>query len=91
MSVIASQITDVSIGLLNHLLRRISKKASKLHVTALCAGIQRWPVNSLHKGPVTPKMFPFDDVIMLGLKLIQCPTSQIKPEFSAKLYIIMYQ
>ena len=23
-----------------------------------------WPVNSLHKGPVTRKMFPFDDVIM---------------------------
>ena len=27
-------------------------------------GINRWPVNSLHKGPVTWKMFPFDDVIM---------------------------
>ena len=25
--------------------------------------IHRWPVNSLHKGPVTRKMFPFDDVI----------------------------
>ena len=28
-------------------------------------GIHRWPVNSMHKGPVTRKMFPFDDVIML--------------------------
>ena len=27
-------------------------------------GIHRWPVDSLHKGPVTRKMFPFDDVIM---------------------------
>ena len=27
-------------------------------------GIHRWPMNSLHKGPVTQKMFPFDDVIM---------------------------
>ena len=26
--------------------------------------ITRWPVNSPHKGPVTRKMFPFDDVIM---------------------------
>ena len=26
-------------------------------------GIHRWPVNSPHKGPVTRKMFPFDDVI----------------------------
>ena len=27
-------------------------------------GIHRWPVNSPHKGPVTRKMIPFDDVIM---------------------------
>ena len=27
-------------------------------------GIHRWPVNSPHKGPVTRKMFPFNDVIM---------------------------
>ena len=27
--------------------------------------IHRWPVNSPHKWPVTRKMFPFDDVIML--------------------------
>ena len=27
-------------------------------------GIHLWPVNSPHKGPVTRKMFPFDDVIM---------------------------
>ena len=27
-------------------------------------GIHRWPANSPHKGPVTRKMFPFDDVII---------------------------
>ena len=27
-------------------------------------GIHQWPVNSPHKGPVTRKIFPFDDVIM---------------------------
>ena len=27
-------------------------------------GVHQWPVNSPHKGPVTRKMFPFDDVIM---------------------------
>ena len=27
-------------------------------------GIHRLPVNSPHKGPVTRKMFPFDDVVM---------------------------
>ena len=29
-------------------------------------GIHRWLMNFLHKGPVTRKMFPFDDVIMLA-------------------------
>ena len=32
---------------------------------AFVGGIHRWPVNSSHKGPVTRKMLPFDDVIML--------------------------
>ena len=30
---------------------------------AFVRGIHWWPVNSLHKGPVTWKMLPFDDVI----------------------------
>ena len=40
--------------LFNCLWRRRSKKTSK----------PRWPENSPHKGPVTRKMFPLDDVIM---------------------------
>ena len=32
---------------------------------AFVQGIHRWPVNFPHKWPVTRKMFPFDDVIML--------------------------
>ena len=52
--------------LLNRLFRRRSKKTSKLRVTGLCVwGIHRSPVNSPHKWPVTRKMFPFDDVIMM--------------------------
>ena len=50
--------------LLNRLLRHRSKKTSKLRVTGLCVGNSPGPVNSPHKGPVTRKMFPFDDVIM---------------------------
>ena len=50
--------------LLDRLFRRRSKKTSKLRVTGLCAGNSPGPVNSPHKGPVTRKMFPFDDVIM---------------------------
>ena len=50
--------------LFNRLFRRNSKKTSKLRVTGLCVGNSPGPVNSPHKGPVTRKMFPFDDVIM---------------------------
>ena len=35
---------------------------------AFVRGIHRWPANSPHKGPVTRKMFPFDDVIMIRNK-----------------------
>ena len=40
------------------------KKASKLRSLVFARGIHWWPVNSPHKWPVTPKMLPFDDVIM---------------------------
>ena len=50
--------------LLNRLFRRRSKKTSNSASLALVWGIHRWPVNSPRKGPVTRKMFPFDDVIM---------------------------
>ena len=50
--------------LLSRLFRRRSKKTSKLRVTGLCVGNSPGPVNSPHKGPVTRKVFPFDDVIM---------------------------
>ena len=35
---------------------------------AFVTRIHRWPVNSTHKGPVTRKMFPYDDVIMNSIK-----------------------
>ena len=50
--------------LLKRFFRRRSKKTSKVRVTGLCVGNSPGPVNSPHKGPVTRKMFPFDDVIM---------------------------
>ena len=52
--------------LLNRLFRRRSKKTPKLRVTAVCAGNSPGPVNSPHKWSVTPKKFPFDDVIMFS-------------------------
>ena len=54
--------------LLNLLFGRRSKKTSKLKTSlAFLRGIHRSPVNSPQKGPVTRKMFPFDDVIMCNV------------------------
>ena len=50
--------------LLSRLFRHRSKKTSKLRVIGLVRGIRGWPVISPHKGPVTRKMIPLDDVIM---------------------------
>ena len=56
--------------LLNWLFGRRSTKTPKLLVTGLCAGNSPGPGNSLRKGPVTRKRFPFDDVIMSYLHTI---------------------
>ena len=61
--------------LFNCLFRRRSKKTSNLRVTGLCVGNSPGPVNSLHKGPVTRKMFPFDDVIMMHHLRYMCTQS----------------
>ena len=50
--------------LLNRSFRRRSKKHQSSASLALVRGIHRWSVNSPYKGPVTRKMFPFNDVIM---------------------------
>ena len=51
--------------LFSRLFRRRPKKTSKFRVTGLYEGNSPRPVNSPHKGPVTRKMFPFHDVIMI--------------------------
>ena len=66
MSTLMSEITSLTIVYSSVYSDADKKKASKLRVTGLCEG--KWPVNSLHKGPVTRKMFPFDDVIMVFLE-----------------------
>ena len=63
MGVMASQITGVLI-ICPTVCSGADEKASKLRVTGRCEGINRWPVDSPHKGPVSRKMFPFDDIIM---------------------------
>ena len=50
--------------LLNIYLGTDQRKHQSSTSLAFVRGIHQWPVNSPHKGPVTLKMFPFDDVIM---------------------------
>ena len=64
MSVMAPQLTGVSTVYSAVCSRSDQIKHQSSASLVFLRGIHRWPVNSPHKGPVTRKMFPFDDVIM---------------------------
>ena len=66
MTTVASQITSLTVVYSIVYLGADKKKTPKLRVTGLCVVNSPGPVNSLHKGPVTRKMVPFDDVIMIS-------------------------
>ena len=51
--------------MLTRLFRRTPKKTSNIPVTGIFQGTQRWLMDSPHEGPVTRKIFPIDDVIMV--------------------------
>ena len=65
MDAMASQITSLTIVYSTVYLGTDQRKHQSSASLAFVRGIHRWPVNSPHKGPVTRKMFPFDDVIMI--------------------------
>ena len=65
MSVMASQITSVPTFCSGVCLGTDQRKHQSSALLAFVRGIHRWPVVSLHKGPVTRRMFPFEDVIMI--------------------------
>ena len=65
MSAMASQITDVSIVWSAICSGADQRKHQSSASLVFVRGIRWWLVNSPHKGPVTRKMFPFDDVIIL--------------------------
>ena len=66
MSMMASQITSLMIVYSTAYSGADQRKHQSCTSLAFLMAIHLWPVNSSHKGPVTPKMFPFDDVIMMG-------------------------
>ena len=70
MGAIASQITSFTIVYSIVYSDAIQRKHQSSVSLAFVLGIHRGLVNSPHKWPVTRNMFPFDDVIMLGMLLI---------------------
>ena len=64
MGAIASQITSLTIVYSIVYADADHRNHQSSASLAFVQGIRRGPVNSLHKWPVTRKMFPFDDVIM---------------------------
>ena len=65
MNAIVCQITASRFFTQALIQAHIKEKNQSFASLALVRGIHRWPVNSPHKGPVTRKMFPFDDLIMI--------------------------
>ena len=67
MSAMASEITSLTIVYSTVYSGADEREHQSSAPLAFVRGSDRWPVNSLHKGPVTRKRFPFDDVIMVDL------------------------
>ena len=67
MDTMASQITSLTIVYSTVYSSAHQRKHQSSKPLAFVRGIHRRPVNSPHKGPVTRKMFPFNDVIMIRI------------------------
>ena len=81
----ASQITSLTI-LYSAVCSGADQRKHQIPMSlAFGQGIHRWPVNSPHKWPVTQKMFPFDNVIMLT-----GATGSTKTRHSSIGYFTMY-
>ena len=70
MSSMASLVTRVSAVCSTVCSGADQRKHQSSASLAFVRGIHRWPVDPPHKGPVTRKIFPFDDLIMV-LEIIQ--------------------
>ena len=62
----ASQITSLAIVYSTVYSDADQRKHQSSASRAFVRGIHRWPMNSPHKGPVTRKMFPFSDGVIMG-------------------------
>ena len=71
MNAMASLFTSVSVACSPVCSGAGQRKHQSSASPAFERGIHRWPVDSPLKGPVTRKMFPFDDVIMFSRKWVR--------------------
>ena len=79
MGTVASQITSLTIVYSTVYSDADQRKHQSYASLAFMRGIHRGPVNSPHKGPVTRKIFPFDDVIMRCISSLVHVTRPIIP------------
>ena len=90
MSTVASQITGVSIVYSTVCSGADQRKHQTSASLTFERGIQRWTMNSQHKGPVTRKIFPSDDVIMMTRQLLPTDHYGIKCICMSALIPIMF-
>ena len=78
MTMLASQITSLTVvySIVHSCVNQRKHQSSAS--LAFVREIHRGPVNFPHKWPVTRKMFPFDDVIMVFQQLVQGKTSNVR-------------
>ena len=90
MSTMASQITSLTIVYSTVSSGVDHRKHQSSASLAFVWGIHRTrgPVNSPHKWPVTRKMFPFDDVIMICVNIT--PSVLIQFLVHSKIYVELY-
>ena len=72
MSMMASQISSLPIVYAIVYSGTDQRKHQSSASLAFVWGIHRWPVNSPHRGPVTRKMFPFDDIMRCAPRPKSC-------------------
>ena len=90
MGTIASQITSLTNVYSTVYSGADQSKHQSPASLAFVWGIHRGPVNSPHKWPVTRKMFPFDDVIMVEVRTRMIITAHTNKGYDY-LYMTLFQ
>ena len=86
MGTMASEITSLTIVYSTVYSSVDQAKYQSFMSLAFVQGIHQWPVNSPHRGPVTRKMFSFDDVIMWHWHILG---SRVVTYINIWLYLIL--